>query len=131
MTARSITVSMKWRLGVTWALAVLLWVGITAAAPDLNDQLIQASGHGNLELVKSLLAHGAYINAKDQQGWTLLIAAAAEGGIEVSKLLLDKSADINGKGKSGRTALMWATKKGRLDVVEVLLDRKADVDAKD
>jgi len=61
-----------------------------------------------LQLVKSLLASGADINAKDNNGWTPLIEAAQEDHLEIVTLLLEKGADINSKTTKGATALIIA-----------------------
>jgi ankyrin repeat protein len=43
------------------------------------DKLIEASKSGATEKIRSLLAEGADMNARDQEGWTALMRTSAEG----------------------------------------------------
>lgn len=57
------------------------------------------------EETELLLAHGAEINARDNEGSTPLFWAAWQGNKELVKLLLDKGADVSLKGKENMTVL--------------------------
>src|SRR4029453_8220710 len=77
---------------------------------------------------KSLIAHGANVDAKDdRRGQTALMWAAAEGHAAVVQTLIDAGADIRVRVPSGFTPLLFAVREGRLDVVRVLLKAGADV----
>jgi ankyrin repeat protein len=67
------------------------------------------------------------VNARSDDGTTVVMHATAVGDANLLKLLLDKGADVNAKNKAGATALMWAV--GDRDKVRALLDRGADVNA--
>ena len=54
----------------------------------MNDKLIEASGNGNLELVKELIAAGADVNTTTEYGGTSLIIATYNGHIEVVRELI-------------------------------------------
>ena len=56
-----------------------------------------------------LLAKGADVNAKNQDGWTALMCASLDGHKEVVELLLAKRADVNAKANDGFTALIMAS----------------------
>src|SRR5271157_341453 len=96
--------------------------------------LVKAVEDGDLKMVKSLIAKGANVNARDEDGNTALIYAAGEGHLEIVKLLLDKGADVNAKSVDGMTALTRAhgVRKGDhwREVVKLLIDKGADVDTK-
>lgn len=95
----------------------------------LNEELLNASRFGNLELVKELLGRGAELEAKTKDGWTALHFASAH--LEAVKELLDRGADIAAKDYKGWTALHMASYYKRLEVVKELIERGADIEAKD
>ncbi|MFI5460653.1 MAG: ankyrin repeat domain-containing protein [Isosphaerales bacterium] len=73
------------------------------------------------EIVKSLLAAGADVNAASRkeedllEGVTPLMIAAAGGSEDLVQLFLDKGADVNAKTPSGITALWMAKSSGLAD----------------
>jgi ankyrin repeat protein len=75
----------------TLAIASLL-IGCAAGRPDMNLDLIQASRHGDVAMVKALIDRGADPNATDPEGWTPYLAASAEGNWVVMKVLQDMGA---------------------------------------
>lgn len=83
------------------------------------------------ERVEKLLAHGADVNAQDNDGDTALHGAAQIGNVEVIGLLLDKGANPNAKNTVGGTPLMWAAVYGNVDAVRLLLSRGADASLQD
>lgn len=115
------------------ALMMYLVAASTAQAGQLENQLIDAAKIGNVKKVRSALAEGANVNAKDNDGHTALIYAAGVGHADVAKLLLDKGANIEAKAKDkwGGTALIYAAMYGNADVVKLLLDKGANIEAKD
>ena len=66
----------------------------------MNEQLLQAAENDSLEQIKTLLAQGGDVNAKDSYRRTVLMAAAKSGNLEVVKFLIDKGADVNAKIKA-------------------------------
>jgi uncharacterized protein len=94
--------------------------------------LIEASIRGFQATVKTLLNHGANVDAADStSGATALSFAALTGQWETVELLLRCGADINAKDFDGRTALFEAALSGRLKVVAILLERGADIHVRD
>jgi len=79
------------------------------------------------EVVQLLLAKGANVNAKRNNGETPLHYAATK---EVAELLIANSANKSAKDDSGETHLHHAAKYGRKEVVELLIAKGADVNAK-
>jgi uncharacterized protein len=77
--------------------------------------------------VKSLLARGARVNARERRGQTALMWAAAEGNAEVVEVLLKAGADFRSPLASGYTPLFFAVREGRANVVRTLLKAGADV----
>ena len=86
---------------------------------------------GNTEAVRLFLAAGMDVNAKYDNGWTVLMKASYLGDTATVQALLEKGADVNAKMSNGMTALMYASAQGHLDIVQALLAKGADVNAKD
>ena len=86
-------------------------------------------GTGHRAVCALLVAHGADVNARDDNGWTPLGIAAAGGHMDVLTCLLDHGADLRLIDNLGYTALHSAAERGRADVERVLLARGAAVDA--
>lgn len=72
---------------------------------DQVDQLIAASGKGDLNLVKQIVDRGTSINARGEGGRTALTEAAYGGHVEIVKLLLERGADVAAKKDDGATPL--------------------------
>ena len=64
-----------------------------------------------LEVLQALLAHGADVNAQNEDGQTALIHIAQiyDPKGEKTKWLLEHGADVNIRNKEGKTALGYAT----------------------
>jgi ankyrin repeat protein len=86
-----------------------------------------AALQGNFGEVKTLLAHGARLNAIDWTGMTALMWAAPR----VVPLLLKNGADIHVRDNFGRTALSYAAYVGDAARVKALLSRGMKVNEKD
>jgi uncharacterized protein len=98
--------------------------GVPAGTPVL----MMAARTGNVDTVKSLLAHGADVNAKESaRGQTALMWAVAEKHAEVARLLIDHGADVHAHSTSGFTPLLFAAQQGDLDAARMLLEAGANV----
>ena len=93
--------------------------------------LHEAAARGALETVKSCIAGGADLNAKDSEGLSPIHYAAYWGHLEPGRCLLDHGADINARDKQGRTPLFMACLMGRVALVKLLLAHKADIETPD
>ncbi len=98
--------------------------------PSLNEDLFKAVETENLTLVKSLVSKGANINAKYDNGWTVLHSAAKSGNFELVKFIVNNGADVNSKTEYGETILYPAAKSGNLEIVKYLVEKGADAEAK-
>ena len=122
----------KW--GVMLSVITLLFgvtMGVSIAANQELDQQLILFAQGDFETVKQLVAQGADVNARDQNGVTPLMSAASGGQTEIASFLISKGADVNSKNKSGFTPLICAAMSGNQQVVQLLIDKGADVNAKD
>ncbi len=76
-----------------------------------------------------LLARGASVDARTDDGSTSLIVASEAGHLDVVRELLARGADANARSNDGFTALHQAGWKGHAEVVRELLSRGAAVNA--
>ena len=92
-----------------------------ASSESMNvAPLSSASAAGQLEIARTLIAHGANVNARGAGDFTALHESAASGRLEFAKLLLDHGADVNAKTSEGKTPLDYAREHNRREMVELL-----------
>jgi len=80
---------------------------------------------------KQLLAKGANVNAKDEEGCTPLIWAVLAKNREVVAVLLGHGANVNSKNNQGETPIYWAAMSGDIEIANLLLEKGANVNEKD
>jgi ankyrin repeat protein/uncharacterized protein YecT (DUF1311 family) len=93
---------------------------LSTSSSKLNNEMLQAAGRGHLEQVKTFLAKGGDVNARNKFGETVMMAAAMAGNLDLVRFLIDKGADVNAKDEKGRTALSLAYAANKPEVVEYL-----------
>jgi hypothetical protein len=81
-----------------------------------------------MEAVSQLLAKGASVESKDDEGYTALHLAALNDRPKIISLLVDHNADINARDNRQRTALHLATIQGNTNAAKALLDHHPTVD---
>jgi hypothetical protein len=106
--------------------------GITRGS-TLSSQLAAAVNRGDVDMVASLLAEGADVNAEGYLHMTPLAQLAFPGGwrddkmcVEIAKMLLAHGARVDTKDDEGATALYWAVEAGKTSLVRLLLEKGAD-----
>lgn len=70
-------------------------------------------------------------DAKDVNGYSVLMAAANAGNQEAFGQLLEKNADIKAKTKQGMNVLLYAAEKGNASVIEIALEKGIDINDQD
>jgi hypothetical protein len=93
--------------------------------------LHNVSHESHTEATKVLLAAGADLHCKDNQGKTALHYASNTSHTETAIALVEAGADVNGKDNEGHTALHLASKNGHTKTVKALLAVGADVSSTD
>jgi ankyrin repeat protein len=114
------------------ALAVLARVASRPEAFTAGPvpSLFIAARDGRINDIKSLVAHGHEVNARDASGATPLIEAAKSGQVAAARELIALHADVNLADRLGYTALMWAAFLGHDGALQELLKASARVDVK-
>ncbi|XP_055308073.1 platelet-derived growth factor receptor alpha-like [Sitodiplosis mosellana] len=97
----------------------------------LSQSLFGPATGGQVKIVKTLIEHGANVNATNNVGDMPLHVAAWNGHVEVAKILVQYSADVTAKDNKGSTALHFAADSGHLNFIEFLIEHGANVNAKD
>ncbi|XP_051958903.1 protein phosphatase 1 regulatory subunit 16A [Xyrauchen texanus] len=94
------------------------------------DECRRAKEREMLRDLQEVLANGADLNVKDQQGATLLHIAAANGYVSVGELLLENKVSPDDRDADGWTALHAAACWGHMQMVEMLVAHGASLNAK-
>ena len=91
----------------------------------LDNELYEASLHGDIDDVSALIQAGANVNAVIEGDGCPLIGAVRSGRPEIVALLLDRGAKPDLAVTGDGTALIAAAQAGRADLVHLLIDRGA------
>jgi ankyrin repeat protein len=105
-------------------LGVLL-IGAGSGRPPLVD----AARNADREALRSLLQHGASVNAADADGTTALHWASYRDDVETANLLIRAGAKVNAANDLGATPLWTASLNGSAAMVQRLLEAGANPNA--
>lgn len=105
----------------------LLAAGAEVNAPSRETMkltpLASAMATAQNEIAKTLIEHGANVNAKAESDLTPLHTAAARGNIEAATLLLEHDADINALTTDGKKPISYAEERNQPEMVDFLKNR--------
>ncbi|XP_062605992.1 uncharacterized protein LOC134267803 [Saccostrea cucullata] len=82
---------------------------------------------GNLEIVTTLVTHGANVNIPDKTGSTSLHIAVKHEHRDVISFLIFKGANVNARDNDGCTPLILGCGQNYKDAVVILLNTEADI----
>ena len=103
---------------------------VNAAQGDGMTALHWAARHGDVDLIKMLLAAGANVKATTRlANYTPLLMASEIGSAGAIDALIAAGADPKGTTASGVSPLMFASAAGQADAVKTLIAHGADVNA--
>jgi len=126
--------------------AIKAGANINAVIPTNQTPLNRAIENPDLDVITVLIRNGADVNAKGENGETLLmkvtssisnpwtIAGVRKPTLEVIEVLVKNGADINARDNRGRTAFMKAAEwqpTPNIELINVFLKNGADINAKD
>ncbi|KAI1361223.1 ankyrin repeat-containing domain protein [Xylaria arbuscula] len=89
----------------------------------VGQTVIEASKHGNADVIRWLLAMGVDLNIQDDEGMSPLHHAAYGGHVDTFQFLLLEGVDPNQLDKTGRSSLYCACESGS-DTIITLLSEK-------
>ena len=100
----------------------------------MHAQLVKSVKAGDVAEVGRLLQAGADVNARDEEGATLLMLAAYAGNLGLVEALIKAGADVNFQDERGWSAISRAVynaeqKCGFANIVQVLIDSGANIEA--
>ncbi|KAG8178985.1 hypothetical protein JTE90_012498 [Oedothorax gibbosus] len=98
---------------------------------EVQNSLVNALKHVNLEAMKKSIEDGADIKARNIHMWTSLHFAAQGGNIHIATFLIEQNLDIEAVDKSGQTPIHIASAFGHKELVQLLLKMNVDVQVKD
>ena len=103
---------------------------LLAGARVVPAPVANAAMHDDVALVRTLLEHGANVNAAQGDGMTALHWAADRGDVPLTVALLAAHANVRAVTRIGAyTPLHIASKSGNADVVRALIKAGSDVNA--
>lgn len=98
---------------------------------SINEELLEASNRGRLDIIEALLAKGADVNYKSPKDKKTPLILAAEGGhFNCIETLIEEGAKVNAQDKHGNTALHTLCLRftpDSLPTVCMLLDKGAKI----
>jgi len=86
---------------------------------------------GRDDIFRLLIAHGARINMKNNDGESPLFWAMNANCIEEAKFLVEKGANVNDRNNGGTTPLHNVARRGTISMAQFLLDQGANINASD
>jgi ankyrin repeat protein len=93
---------------------------------NLNEQLLQATQHGDKQAVLNLLQQGADINVIDAQGRTPVMIATYQHNTDMVRALLQAGADVNIRDNNKENPLLHSAAQGCLDIIKLAIEARAD-----
>ena len=118
---------MNHRRLILTALLVAVVDDALAQAGDRDAQLIRAAETGDLTQVRTLLAQGASVKARDARGRTALLAATQGNRVEAARLLIEAGADVNAQDDIRDSAFLLAGARGSVEILRMTLEAGADL----
>lgn len=101
---------------------------------NYHDQFLEASKHGNLDNVTSILEDNSDtidVDYQDKDGSTALMHASTGGFSEIVGILVNCNADVNKSNSRSSSPLSVAAANGHPEIVHLLLQVEADVNVED
>ncbi|KAJ1401168.1 PapD-like superfamily [Sesbania bispinosa] len=96
---------------------------------EQGEAVLEASRHGNVRQLESLLRRGGSVNYRDQYGLTALHAAAFKGHKDVVLMLSKAGFDLECQDDEGHVPLHMAVESGDIETVQVFVNKGINLNA--
>jgi ankyrin repeat protein len=105
---------------------------LAASKTGQTTDFFELAREGTAQQLRESIANGANVNAKDSEGFTLLMFAAGyNSNADVVGVLLRVGANVNAQDVIGRTPLMFAAENNPdVGVISTLIEAGADINAR-
>ncbi len=87
-----------------------------------HDDSPEAAARGDAAAVRTLLAAGVPVDARDSARRTPLLIATRANDVEVARLLIGAGADVNAKDNIRDTPFLYAGAEGRNEILRMILE---------
>ncbi|WP_313621306.1 ankyrin repeat domain-containing protein [Achromobacter sp.] len=113
-----------WRVCVVLALTA---IGGGVAAQDRGAQLLEAAAKGDTTRVRDLVAQGAPLETRDEEGNTPLLRATQGNHAAAAGVLIEAGANVNTQNRMQDSAYLLAGARGYQEILELTLTHGADL----
>ncbi|OZI77906.1 ankyrin repeat domain-containing protein [Bordetella genomosp. 12] len=110
-----------------WLIAAGLSMIASAGAADTGAALLEAAAQGQAERVRTLLAQGAPLEARDPQDNTPLLRATDGNHVAAARLLIEAGADVNAQNRMQDSAYLLAGARGYNAILQLALAHGANL----
>ena len=93
---------------------------------NMEEQLIQATEHKDVDTIKRLIEKGVDINTQDSKMRTSTMIATYNNDIETAKILIDAGADVNIQDDMKNNPFLYAGAEGYLEILKLTIKAGAD-----
>ena len=111
------------------ALLFTLFISLAAHAETtaMDNRLHNAARHDDVRALQQLLAQGAQLESRDEQGRTALLVATHGNQVAAAKALIEAGADVNAKDNIDDSPYLYAGARGLNDILRLTLSHGADL----
>jgi uncharacterized protein len=118
---------LKLALLSAWLFLAALCPPLLAAENTMVTQLHKAAAANDIAAIKTLLAKGADIDARDTNGATALLVATHGNKVNAARALIEAGADVNAKDDISDSPYLYAGARGHLEILKLTLAHGADL----
>ncbi|MFN4160634.1 MAG: ankyrin repeat domain-containing protein [Stenotrophomonas sp.] len=111
-----------------WVIMSMLMGMVTpVSAASLDERLHRAAEKGDASAVRTLLGHGAQVDARGAGKVTPLLSATHHNHVEAALALIQAGADVNAKDAIQDSPYLYAGARGHIEILRATLAAGADL----